>query len=258
MGDIEFYMEKDAESAAKNAAGAIVEIFSKYKDLPVLFLVSGGSPMEILKHLTADAFDSRVTMSVSDERLSVDPTVNNFAQTMHTDWYKAIVKKEIRTIDTRPSDGESLVELADRFNRALKHWKQSNPTGKIVMTQGVGLDGHTVGIMPARHRYAQALAGGPYPDDIKLFYELFENPDVWVVGYDAKEKNKYPLRVTITMPFLRIVDDSVVYVCGPEKQKPLTETLTVSARRGLAELSATPARIIHEMKHCLLFTDLAI
>lgn len=224
---LHIHVEKDAVTAAKEAAATVVEMFKKYKDVPVLFLASGGSPLEILKYLPEDIFDDRVTVGVSDERFSTDPTINNFAQIMSlpaTHW-----------IDTRPLQGESLQGCGQRFDAALKHWKQVNSAGKIVVTQGIGLDGHTAGMMPGC---------------------IFEDPHVWAVGYDAKEKNKYPLRVTTTMPFLRMVDDSIIYVCGEDKRKPLEETLRVTPLRG--GLSKIPARIIHEMKHAEIFTDVQI
>lgn len=188
-----------------------------------MFLVSGGSPLEILDYLRM-GFPDLMTVSVTDDRFSDDPKINNFTQ---------IMKLNARHwIDTRPIAGETVEDAGRRFDGALKVWRGNNPTGKIVITQGIGLDGHTVGIMPG---YS------------------FEDPDVWAVGYDCGNKNNYPLRVTTTMPFLRMVDDSVLFVCGEDKKKPLTATL--SARGPLAEI---PARIIHEMKHCLLFTDLSI
>ncbi len=218
--NIDLHIEKDAETAAQQAAKALEEAIAGSS--PVLLLLSGGSPLEILKYVSS--VDPRVTVSVSDDRFSTDPAINNFAQIQSLNaqhW-----------IDTRPLPAETVEDVGHRFDVALKKWKQDNPTGKIVMTQGIGLDGHTVGIMPGC---------------------IFEDPDVWAVGYDAKEKNKYPLRVTVTMPFLRMVDDSILYVCGPDKKRPLEDTLRVTPLRG--GLSEMPARIIHEMKHCLLFTD---
>jgi len=237
MSQLEIHTEKDAATAAKNAAESIINILSGYADAPILFLVSGGSPLEILKQLSPDIFDARVTVGVSDERFNTDPTINNFAQVIETPWYKAIAAKGATSIDTRPVDQETVEDGGRRFDAALKAWKEAHPTGKIVLTQGIGLDGHTAGMMP-------------YPEDTRAFGFLFDDAEAWAVGYDAKAKNKYPLRVTTTLPFLRMVDDSVVFAVGPDKKKPLADTL---AKEGT--LAATPARILHEMKHCLLFTD---
>jgi 6-phosphogluconolactonase/glucosamine-6-phosphate isomerase/deaminase len=232
--------EPDALTAARHAAESITHLVASYKDIPILFLVSGGSPLEILKVLSSDGFDARVTVGVSDERFDANPMINNFAQIMSIPWYQDVVQKGIQSIDTRPLEGETLEECGERFDRVLVGWKQKHPEGKIVITQGIGLDGHTAGIMP-------------YPEDPEFFEKSFVSTKKWAVGYDAKEKNKYPKRVTTTMPFLREVDHSVMFVCGEDKKEPLSRAL---AKEG--SLAATPSRIIHEMKHCLLFTDLSV
>ncbi len=248
---LELHKESDTRTAAKNAALAVASILTRYKNIPVLFLVSGGSPLEILKQLTPDVFDARITVGVSDERFSTDPTINNFAQVIEMPWYKAVLDKGVHVIDSRPLAGETVEDAGRRFDAILKTWKKTNPTGKIVITQGIGLDGHTAGMMPASTREdASSTRGGPYPEDAHAFGVLFDAPEIWAVGYDAKQKNKYPLRVTTTMSFLRMVDDSILFACGEDKKKPLVNVL---AKEGT--LAVTPGRIIHQMKHCLLFTD---
>ena len=127
--------------------------------------------------------------------------------------------------------------FAKRFEEALGNWKEEHPGGRVVITQGVGQDGHTLGIMP-------------YSKDPDTFQELFEGKS-WVRGYDAEGKNEYPVRVTITLPFLRMVDHSVSYITGKEKKDALSFML--SAKGTLFE---TPARIVHEMKDVHIFTDI--
>lgn len=207
---IDIHREPNAITAAKHAAEAVEAAINVAS--PVLFLLSGGSPLEIIKYLKP--VGDQVTVTVSDDRFSTDPAINNFAQ------IQSIGAEH--WIDTRPLRGESLKVCGERFDAALKQWVKNNPQGKIVMTQGIGLDGHTVGMIG----------------------KIFDNPNVWVVGYEAE--NKYPLRVTTTLPFLRIVDQSILYVCGEEKRKPLKNMLD------------NKQSILHQMKHCLLFTDLTL
>lgn len=242
---VDIHIAKTGIEAARKAASAIEGLISGFDSESILLLLSGGSPLEILKYLSPAPFDNRVTVSVSDERVSHDAGVNNFAQIMATRWYKAIQDKGIQHIDTRPATGETAEAMGVRFDAAIKSWKEENPMGKIIITQGIGLDGHTAGMMPAN---AGAPAGKP--SDANEFRKLFENPDIWAMGYDAQEKNRYPLRVTVTMPFLRMIDHSIVYVCGSDKARPLAAVLAPTGT-----LAAVPARIIRNMKHCLLFTD---
>ena len=219
---IEFHHEPDFETAAKRSAEAVVGALNQWKNSTILLLFSGGSPLEILKYFPKNLFDPRITVGVSDERFSTDPAVNNFAQLCARISF-------VHAIDTRPLPNETLEQLGDRFDTELKKWKHNNPSGKIVITQGIGLDGHTAGMMPGC---------------------IFSEPDVWAIGYDAKEKNKYPLRVTTTVPFLLSVDLSIVFACGADKYKPLTDVFVTKDN-----MSAIPGRIIHQMKHCLLYTD---
>lgn len=220
---IEIHTVSDFQSGAKEAANAVISAI-KGPDA-VLLLFSGGSPLEILTYLPKDLCDGRVTVGVSDERFSTDPSINNFAQLVSKITFK-------HAIDTRPIPDETLQKAGMRFDAALKKWRADNPTGKIVITQGIGLDGHTAGMMPGC---------------------IFDDPDVWAVGYDAKEKNKYPLRVTTTIPFLKLVDLSIIFVCGKEKQKPLNDVFAKTD-----DIQQIPGRVIHQMKHCLLYTDLPV
>jgi len=198
----------------------------------ILLLLSGGSAFDLLEKVKG--LSSRVTIGVLDERFSTDPKINNFAQLTETDFYRRAQKKGVQFIDTRVREGEPMEELAERFEKALRDWKEKNPDGTVIITQGIGADGHTAGIMPHLK--------GP---------KMFENPDTWVLGYDAKEKLQHPLRVTTTFPFLRnIVDYSIVYAKGEEKKEILEK---VTTKQG--SLAQIPALIIHEMKDVKLIID---
>ncbi len=238
--ELELHTVPDGKTAAKEAAHTLENLVTGYTGHDVLLLFSGGSPLEILKHLSSTVFGAGITVGMSDERWDHDPLINNFAQIIASPWYEAVSQKGATHIDTRKGEEQTVQEAGVRFDRMLKEWKVNHPAGKIILTQGIGLDGHTVGMMP-------------YPEDAKTFASLFEDESVWAVGYDAKAKNKYPLRVTTTVPFLKMVDDSILFVCGADKKEPLARVLASSG-----SLAQTPGRIIHQMKHCLLFTDLPV
>ena len=140
-------------------------------------------------------------------------------------------------IDTRIKENETQDDLAHRFEEGLKSWIETHANGVVIATMGVGKDGHTAGIMP-------------YPENPALFRSLFEDEEKWVVAHDAGDKNPHSLRVTVTLPFLRMVDHAVVYVVGEEKRATFERVL---AENGA--LAETPARIIREMKDVRLFTD---
>jgi 6-phosphogluconolactonase/glucosamine-6-phosphate isomerase/deaminase len=209
---------------------------------PILLMLSGGSALELLAGIEMQYIGRRVTITVLDERFSKDPAVNNFSQIAETEFYKKAERKGIDYIDTRIHRKISLYGLGQRFERGLKNWRKKYPTGKIIITQGIGEDGHTAGIMP-------------YPENLKKFNQLFEKQDRWIVGYNAtKERSEYPRRVTVTLPFLRDqVDCSVMYATGSRKKRALKK---VFARKG--SLERTPARILYEMRNVNLFIDQAL
>lgn len=216
----------DAETAAHEAGKKLGNEIQRRKQ-PVLLLLSGGSPLSVLDYLDESALGERVTVCALDERFIADPNVNNFLQ----------ISKKIRAknmIETVPREGESLEDFADRYEQALKTWRKENQNGKMIATMGIGDDGHVMGIFP----------------HVENFRQIFDATDRWVVGYDAKEKNKYPLRATTTLAFVRRIDTAIFYVCGDKKRESLVKTLD---KQG--DVSEVPARVLHEMPNVFLFTD---
>jgi len=235
---MEIYKAKNKDDAARKAIQMVNACLREAKKNPVLLMVSGGSAFNLLHGINAKNLGKHITISVLDERFSEDPKISNFVQLAGTEFYRKAGERGVSFIDTRPRAGETVEELAKRFEKGLREWRERNSGGKVIITQGVGEDGHTAGIMP-------------YPENPKLFKRLFDDSSTWVVGYDAGEKNEYALRVTITHPFLRdVVDHSIIYAVGEGKREALRR---VFLKEGT--LWETPARIIHEMKDVKLFTD---
>lgn len=215
-------------------------LLEQNKAYPVLFLASGGSSLAILNHINTSLLDGRVTLSVTDDRFSFDPNVNNFAQIMALPFYLQAKQQGCSFIDTRPLEGESAEQVGERFNQKLKEWMANNSTGKVIITQGIGPDSHTCGMMP-------------YPEDPKRFNELFENPSVWAIGYNAGSKNEYPERITVTMPFLRHrVSEAVVFVAGKAKRPILAN---IATNKGA--LAAVPVMILNQMPKVQIYTDIS-
>lgn len=182
-------------------------------DVPILLMVSGGSSISLLDNIK---LADNITLTVLDERYEDE---SNFAQVSHL---------TNRLIDPGAVGGESLEETATRFENNIKEWRENNPSGKIIITQGMGGDGHTAGIFPS-----------------------FKETDKWVVGYEVNT-NQFPKRITVTPSFLiNEVDTSIVYISGESKKEALEKVLDESG-----SLSETPARIIREMKDATIFTDI--
>lgn len=230
-------MRYASEEAAKTAAGrALDALFAEAKNRAILFLASGGSAFDILSEVRKDRLGPRVTVGVLDERYARDAQANNFAQLQATDFYLAAVLAGARVIESAPRESESLHAFAGRMEEAWRTWRKENEDGRIVITQGIGLDGHTAGVMP-------------FPEDPARFAALFEDERRYVTGYDAGGKNPYPLRATATLSFLKNeVDASVVYAAGAGKTAALERVCA-----DLGTLAETPARVIHTMKNAQVY-----
>jgi len=217
------------------AAGAeLHDILSRYRQIPVLLLVSGGSAFFVLQHCDPAAIGPNVTIGVLDERFSSDPLINNYLQLKKTDFFIQARRSGAKSIDSSLHEDESQRSLSVRIETSILDWIMRRPNGKIIVTMGIGEDGHTAGILP---RSAAA--------------DLDETKQV--VAYSvAKEINPHTERVTVSLAFLRDrVDEAIVYAVG-EKKHQILETLQDKDM----DLYAMPARILNEMRSVTIFTDM--
>ena len=230
----------NSSTLAPRAGEAISEVLGQYSETPVLLMFSGGSALSIIEHIDSEGVNDRVTLSVLDERFQAPESESNFAQLEATDFYAKAVANGAYAIDPRGVEGENLAETAAWFETALQSWREQHPTGIIVITQGVGTDGHTAGILP-------------FSDHPDYFETTFQSTDRWAIGYSVPaDKDQFTERITVTLPFLRDeVTSSVVYVPGGQKK----QTLKALLDQPDASLAKMPARVITQMNDALLFTD---
>ena len=232
------------------ASAKLNEVLTKYRGQDFLFLSSGGSSLALLDKIDVANFGNWSTVTVLDERFSVDPTVNNFSIIQNTNFYAEIKKRGVKFIETKVLEGndagsdnsqtDTVQALGDRFNTQLKHWLKAHPKGSIIATIGIGTDGHIGGIMP-------------HADDPIFFETTFNNPNILAVGYDAKNKNPYSLRATVTLPMFRKITSAIVYAVGENKREPFTRLFSETG-----SLAETPCRILKEMKNVEVFTDVVM
>ena len=226
--------EEEARVAAQNALSVL---FSQHKNTPILFLSSGGSALELLDGLSIANRKDLITLGMLDERYSEKEGVNNFVSLTKTKFFFNMLTGGAMLFDTSVREGESLPDLAERYNASLQGWHTIHPEGIVIATVGIGKDGHVAGIMAGMKE--------------EEFAALFENNEVWSVGYDTGKRGDERERVTVTFPYLRLIDYAVVYVVGDKKKKALSR---VTGKEG--SLRETPARIIGEMKDVSVFTDI--
>ncbi len=222
----------------EQAAATLAQVLKKHGGIPVLLLLSGGSSLELLSGIPGDVLGANITIGLLDERFEKSAQDTNWGALLKIGFLERAEQAGSKVLDVKIYNEDSLATYTDRFERELTEWRRRHPEGEVVVTEGVGADGHTAGIMP-------------YPEDPAGFTELFEKSSDWVVGYDAVEKNKFPLRVTVTLPFLRnVVNAAVVYAHGEEKRAAIERVLAATG-----SLPKTPARIVREMRGARLFLD---
>jgi len=237
---MEVITDQNPSELLLRASASLNALLSTYKTFPILFLTSGGSAFKLLSGISQTQLGSNLTVSVLDERIDTNPTVNNFAQLCETKFYEQAIQFKTNFISTEVGKDESVESFTIKFDTALKNWKKQNLNGKIIVTMGIGVDGHTAGIMP-------------FQEDPEKFIKLFKNPMRWVAGYDAGNKNPYNLRATVTISYLTMqVDHAIVYCTGIEKKEALQK---INNGTDLAEI---PARVLNQMKDVKLFTDVSL
>ena len=210
---------------------------AKTKKQSVLFLSSGGSVLEILNNIPKENLGEFLTMGMLDERYSLLDSVNNFAQFTKLEFYANCLTSAVKFVDSRIQTNETSEQLCSRLNLAFHDWKVNNPKGLILLTLGLGSDGHTEGIMP-------------YPEAPEFFKKTFIEAPEYFVSYNAGDKNPYPLRVTATFKIVLESELLILLANGIEKKPALIKALDANF-----DLATTPADIITKAKNAFIYTD---
>lgn len=234
---MKIFHTKTHDEAAEAAAEALNFFLKNHKNTAILLLVSGGSALSVLDFADESLLGENLTISVTDERFSTDPQLNNFAQLQATGFYELAQQKGASFIGTLPRPGETITQLSQRFEISLKNWRQTNPKGKIFAVLGMGPDGHTAGIFA-------------FPQDPKRFQKLFCEKN-WIVGYDNLGQKPPKDRITITLTFFKQINEAVVFISGREKQTALN-----ILKAGHGQLYQNPALAFKQIRVLKIFTEL--
>lgn len=228
-------MEIIRQQAAARAAGEkLSDLIDGYGDTPILLLLSGGSALALLDYCAIPEDAAQLFIGVLDERFGERLADQNFAKVKDTKFYLAAAKQSASPLDLTETSCASSAALAAAFEESLRRWVQIYPEGKIIVTMGVGKDGHIAGLIPP------------------LTTEEFGSMQ-WVIAHNVSAAvNAFAERVTVTRSFLLThVDHAIVYVSGEDKRGVLDAVLT--AERGEVDF---PAGILKEMRAVELFTDI--
>lgn len=223
----------------KKAEEAFGDVLFSARNEPVLLLLSGGSAFEILSGVSSPLFGKHLTIGMLDERFETNSNINNFLQLQKTDFYEMAKLHGAQFINSVPKENELLETFSARIEEEWRRWRKENVSGKIIITEGVGSDGHTAGVMS-------------FPENPELFAKLFLDDNVWVRGYDTGIKNKYSCRATATFSFLKNeVDVAIVNIMGEAKKMAFEKIIDEGG-----VLAQTPARILRDMKDVKIFTNI--
>lgn len=238
--EINYNTTEDAIYTA--AVQRLDNLLVQYDDVPVLLLLSGGFALKLLDHIDLASASQQLFVTMLDERLSTDPAISNFGALTKTVFYRDAKDQGAHFIDTRPAEDEHVEELAMRCSRSLRAVLTAHKDLVIIATMGVGADGHTAGIMP-------------YPEDEEFFDATFVSTTQSFIGYDAGTKNQFPLRMSVTISFLRDrVDHAVMLATDAGGDR---DALTrVQSDHG--KLYNTPARVVRDMQDVSIFTDITL
>lgn len=232
---MEIIIEK--KNTAKKAGEELSKALHAHRGKEVLLMLSGGSAFDVLQYIDAKEITEKITISVVDERFSMDPEVNNFCQLEQTSFFDTCIEKGCAIIGTRIHKTETLPKAVMNFGAELRRWRKSHPKGAVITLLGIGEDGHTAGVMP-------------FPESARLFSDLFLDEE-WVAGFDATGKNEHTLRFTTTLTFIKEETSAViVYAQGKKKKKALNRMTDMQT-----PVHEVPARVLQDIDNVTLVTD---
>ena len=133
MKNINIFQNTNISSVKLSAINTLEKSLVENANKEILLLLSGGSAFSLLS-LNKKYLNSHITIGVLDERYSADPQINDFYQLSVTSFFVTAVKARCKFIDTKVKTNESIQNLAFRFEKELRLWRNYNPKGKIIIT----------------------------------------------------------------------------------------------------------------------------
>lgn len=217
-----------------SAAGDFLShILITHAHVPILFFSSGGSALQILEHVHTSCMFKDLTLTVLDERAHL--TARNFKALTETSFFKKVFSEGARVIEPF-LETTVLQDAANIFEEKILTWNECHKDGLMIATFGVGADGHIAGIFPSH-------------DDPTWFNTQYMVPKKYIVGFDAGERNTYPLRLTATPLLICKIRHGTAVVVGNEKQPSLKRLVSDK------DIHHTPAILLRDVPDITIYTD---
>ncbi len=204
-----------ADMVAQRLSTALTQALQKHST--VLLLLSSGSWSAIYRSLTLifPPIDMKnLTLALVDERLVPrGHHDSNEEQMRDTGIIDLCISRGARFI---PTLQDKYVDIATHTDITDTTYSQSHEhSSYILMTLGIGSDGHTAGILPAANAHVFDSRFGRN----KMFVYYEASP--------AETNNPHLKRFTITPLCIQKADEVIVYAVGSEK-KPVIDRLLSS------------------------------
>lgn len=227
----------------------------------VLCLLSGGSALDVVKHITTNKSECRapralptaspkgrteddkkererecrtICFMMGDERVSRESGINNFLQLKERYPEHPVVEQAIETV---PELGESAEAFAKRIEKNILQIISGANNLKIVSLQGLGGDGHTAGI---------------FPMDRESFQKTYRDDGTYVPVHI--ESLTIDSRASITPTWIQKHVDEIFLFAAGESKHVILESLINESK----ELHERPAELIKRHPNAQLFTNLHI
>jgi 6-phosphogluconolactonase/glucosamine-6-phosphate isomerase/deaminase len=260
----------------KATARHLNDLLTQYVDRPILFLVAGGSSMEVLEHVNPEYLSPDLTVTTTDDRFSAELDVNNFSILQSASFYNNLIEADAFCISTEPFEDETIEQYRARLEKNIREWRQDFPKGIIIALYGMGGDGHTGGMIPGLMSKEEFYAEFNDADRLvgtfdAIAYEATLKAGDIVRGADdaggaragatssASSAYEFPQRISTTIPFMRDwVDHAAFYITG-ENKKPALDAVIAIGDDTLStdvDFSVSPISIARFMKDVAIFTDI--
>ena len=220
--------------APKEAANFIfLSILKQLKlNKHVLFFITGGSAIsvgvkvvELLRNIPNQNLLRNLKVTLTDERYGeVGHKDSNWQQLLD----KGFNLPQAKLIPVLTGNNREIT--VEKFNKNLEEeFKNSKETEYKIGLFGIGIDGHTAGILP----------NSP----------AIDSKD-WAFGYDAPNFSRNFSRITITPKAIEKLDEAIVWVQGEDKWKVLQSLLKENTA-----IIKQPAQILKKVPLLTIFSD---
>lgn len=211
------------------------------KNLPVLFLVSGGSTVNIAIEVcravligypgNKETLKWLFTISQIDERFGPAGHQDSNWRLLLNHGFQPHLYSVLPILREKTASREAFDAAVSRFNFFLNDAAQKRQHGNLFITGlfGIGQDGHTAGILPETPASSMELNGGRL-----------------AVGY----KSVLFTRITVAPAFFQYIDYAAVFVSGAEKQQILE---SLQNDRAVTE---QPAQLLKQTAETVIYTDI--